>query len=346
MSSATESRRQFLQRTGLVAAGAVSGLGVSGAFTRMSAAEPALAQRIPRSYGKGNFMLVLDGVKCGFVRSVEGGGVTAEVVSEAAGTSSFIKKHLGQPKYEDLTVEIGFGLAKNVYDWIAASWMADYSRKDGSIVVTDFQMNARSQREFENALITATTIPAMDSASKEPAYMTLQITPEYTRLGKATGKVAGPMSKGEQKLWIPANFKLEIDGLDCSKVSKVDSFTIKQKIVESEVGETRDYLKEPGKLEFPNLRISISAVTADTWIAWHEDFVIKGNNGEAQEKNGSLIFLTPNLQDELGRIKFYHLGIFRLADESAETGPEQVQKLTAELYCERMEFQYNPQLIT
>ncbi|MFB3922925.1 MAG: phage tail protein [Terriglobia bacterium] len=347
MGSPQESRRQFLRRAGLTvaASGAVSHLGVSVASARTPAPAPPDPQRIARAYAAGNFLLTLDGVKCGFVRSVEGGGVQAEVINETTGASYFVKKHIGQPKYEDVTFDLDFRLGKNIYDWISASWMADYSRKNGSIVAADYQMNATSEREFKNALVTETTIPAMDATSKEPAYMTIKIAPEYTRLGKSSGKLSMAMSKGDQKLWLPTNFKLDIDGLDCSRVTKVDAFTIKQKTVGNQVGEARDYLKEPGKLEFPNLRISISEISAPSWIDWHEDFVIKGNNGEPQEKNGSLIFYTPNLKQELGRIKFYHLGIFRLGGPSSESAA-QVQQLTAELYCERMEFQYNPQVVS
>ena len=38
-----------------------------------------------RSYVSGNYFLALDGVKCGFVKSVDGGGITAEVINEPAG---------------------------------------------------------------------------------------------------------------------------------------------------------------------------------------------------------------------------------------------------------------------
>ena len=58
-----------------------------------------------RSYVSGNFMFNLDGVKCGFVKSVEGGDVTAEVVEEKQGPDKFTKKHIGQPKYEDFDAE-------------------------------------------------------------------------------------------------------------------------------------------------------------------------------------------------------------------------------------------------
>ena len=56
-----------------------------------------------------------------------------------------------------------------------------------------------------------------------------------------------------QKQFLPSNFRLEIDGLDCTKVSKIDSFTVKQPIQTDDIGDKRDYKKEPGKLEFPNL---------------------------------------------------------------------------------------------
>ena len=78
-----------------------------------------------RSYVSGNFMFNLDGVKCGFIKSVEGGDATAEVVEEKSGPDKFTKKHLGPLKYEDLTLSIGFAMEQNVYDWIAASWQRE-----------------------------------------------------------------------------------------------------------------------------------------------------------------------------------------------------------------------------
>lgn len=290
-----------------------------------------------RSYVAGNFSLVLDDIKCGFIKSVDGGGITAEVISEAVGPSYYVKKHIGQPKYEDFLLQIGLAMGKPVYDWIAASWNGNYQRKDGAIVAVDYKMEAKSQQEFFNALITETTIPACDGASKDPAYLTVKFAPEYTRVTKASGKVGTTVSK-QQKLWLPSNFRLEIDGLDCSKVNKVDSFTVKQVAVTDDIGDARDYLKEPGKLEFPNLKITLAESASETWYDWHADFVIKGNNDESKEKNGSLVLLSPNRQTELARINFFNLGIFKIASDKAEANADQIKRVKAELYCERMEF--------
>lgn len=46
-------------------------------------------------------------------------------------------------------------------DWISASWKQNYQRKAGAVVATDYNYNAKSQRQFTNALLTATTIPAI-----------------------------------------------------------------------------------------------------------------------------------------------------------------------------------------
>ena len=287
-----------------------------------------------RSYVSGNFMFNLQGVKCGFLKAVDGGAISAEVIEEKVGPDFFVKKHIGQPKYEDIELTIGFEMVQDVYDWIAASWKMNYVRKDGSIVATDANLQARSERQFYHALITEVTIPALDGAAKDPAFLTVKFAPEYTREVKAAGKLIVPKPVA-QKRFLPSNFRLEIDGLDCTKVSKIDSFTVKQTVVTDDIGDARDYQKEPGKLEFPNLRITLAEAGAQTWVDWFQDFVIKGDNDESKEKGGGIVFLTPDRKQELGRIELHNLGIFSLRHQ-APAG-EAVARVVAELYCERME---------
>jgi phage tail-like protein len=288
-----------------------------------------------RSFTAGNFVFNLQGVNCGFVKSVDGGGVSADVIEEPDRPGIFTTKHIGQPKYEDIQLTIGFGTAQTLYDWIAASWKQNYTRKDGSIVVTDATLQAKSEREFFHALITEVTIPALDGSSKDAAYLTVKFSPEYTREGKANGKVT-PGKTPAQKLFVASSFRLELDGIDCSKVGKIDSFTVKQSFIADDIGDARDIQKKPGRLEFPNLRVTIAEAGAATWTAWFEDFVIKGNNDDAHEKSGAIVFLAPNRKDELGRVILHNVGIFALRHEAAT---EKISHVVAELYCEQMELQ-------
>ena len=306
------------------------------------------AQEAPRSASGDRAVLQLDGVNCGFLRSAGGGQPIGEVTNEAAGSAYYVKKHIGNVKYEDVGIQLGFTMEKPIYDWISASWEMNYQRKNGAIVAATYDLKAISQLEFYNALITETTIPACDGDSKEPAYMTVKFAPEYTRHTKASGKVELDNLGSDQRRWIPSDFKLEIDGLDCTRVKKVDSFSIKQKLP----AQGRDEQAEPGKLEFPNLKITLSNEDLETWTQWHKEFLLQGNNDEGKEKNGSLVFLNRTRQKELARIKLFNLGIFYLGPDRKKaprcecckeaapaTDPKDPSKsVTVELYCERMEF--------
>ena len=133
-----------------------------------------------------------------------------------------------------------------------------------------------------------------------------------------------------------------VHGLDqpTSRVNKIEALVIKQKVTESAVGEARDAQIEPARLEFPNLVITLAEAYADPFYAWHDDFVIKGNNGQDKERNGTLELLTPNLQDVLFTLTFKNLGIFNLETEKVEAGAESIRRVKAEMYVEQMTFDY------
>ena len=87
----------------------------------------------------------------------------------------------------------------------------------------------------------------------------------------------------------------------------------------------------------PNLAVTLPEADAESFFAWHEEFVINGSNGE---KNGTLDYLAPNLGQTLFTIQFENLGIFRLTPEKVEAGSEQIRRVKAEMYCEAMTFSF------
>jgi hypothetical protein len=293
---------------------------------------------IPRSVG-GRFALELDGATAGFVKSVEGGEITAEVVAEPVGPQPFTKKHIGGVKYEEFALGIELGMSGDVYEWIAQSWTGQSTRRDGAIVEADFKLDAKARREFREAVITETTVPALDAAAaKTPAQLTVKVAPESITRTKGSGNLKG-RAAAKQKAWLVSNFRFELDGLDAKKVSKIDAFTVKQTMAGDDVGDVRDFQREPGHVEFPNLRVTLAESSAQTWSDWFDDFVVKGNNGDEREKNGAIVFLDPSLKQELGRIELKNVGIFALR-RPLSTG-EQVARVTAELYVESMELKWS-----
>jgi tail tube protein gp19 len=273
-----------------------------------------------------NFMLTLDGVACGLLGSCVGGDIAADVIEERVDGSPFAKKHIGQPKYEDFELQVGFGMASPVYDWISTTWTAGFARKSGSVTAVDSSMNALFEQQFANALLTKTTIPALDAASKDAGRLAITLSPESTTTVAGGGKV--PSTGGaQQKPFVLSHFRLELDGLDCSHVTKIDSFTVE---VQVDV--------DPAGIVFPDLRVTMAAdgAAAATWQSWFTDFVIDGRNEDGLEKSGAIVFLAPDLQGEIARVALHNVGISALRRVPVGAG-DALRHLAADLYCERME---------
>jgi hypothetical protein len=233
-------------------------------------------------------------------------------------------------------MDAGFAMDKALFTWISETLQAKSARRNGSILACDQKLEAKSERKFYQAALTEMTVPTLDASSKEPAWLGIKFWPEKIDLAKASGKGSGPDPYHPEKQLLRSSFKLEIDGLDCSKVQKIESFTIRQSVVQDAVGELRDYQLETASLSFPNLRITFSEVSVESWMSWFEDFVVKGNCLENKEKGGKLTLLSPN-QQPLASFQLFNLGIFRLGSIDSEAAKDARKLARAEVYCERME---------
>lgn len=322
------SRRDFLTQAGLLAGG-MALLGIP-ALTP----QPAAAALPPPSVGSS--ALELDGQFVDFVKSVEGGFPKSEVIHEPVGPNMIVKKHIGPPKSQDIAIQCDPVMPKPLFDWIAATLNMSYMRKNGAIITTDSNRAEQSRLQFNNALITEFGIPACDSAEVGYRFLTVKFAPEFTTPLAGKGNViSAPAAKTQLKAWSPAYFRLTIPDLDCSKVAKIEALTIKQTLPQDVVGEYRIPQKEPAKLEFPNLVLSIAEFSAGTFYAWFQDMVIKGNSGEINERAGTLELLDPTLTTLL-TIYFHHLGIFGFTPEKTEANAKAIKRVKVEMYCEQM----------
>ncbi len=316
-------------------AGAAASLATVEAVLDATGATPPAAAAVTatRSFVASRFALELDGAAAGFVHSFEGGEAAAEVVEESSeGFTCARRKHLGNVKYEDIVLVCGTGMSGDFYKWLEGFTTCDFAARNGAIVAADFNFKEASRRNFMDALITELGFPALDAASKEAATFSVKLSPESSQRQKGSGKtVTGCGGTGKlQKKWLASNFRLTIDGLDCKKVNAIEALTIKQQVVENAIGEGRQL----GKREVPNLVITLAEASAQSFFDWEENFVIRGFNGQEEEKSGRLEYLTPNLADVLFTLEFQNLGIFRLA-EVAESA-DMVRRVRAEMYCEQI----------
>ena len=293
-----------------------------------------LLANVFRAITSGHFALRLDTTAASEVTllaSSNGGNVYADVTSVSEAGLYYARKHIGLPRYEDFTIPIGASASTGLFDWVAGSWGATPEARGGAVLGVDMNFNIKSEVGFSGALVVETQIPALDASSKEAGHLTVRFQPEFIDVKPPAGKLS--LIQAKQKLWRTGNFRLQIEGLDCTKVSRIDAFTVTRKVTVVTSGSGEVSLV-PDKVEFPNLKITLSKASALTWVDWHETFVVNGDNDDSFEKSGTISFLSNDLKSELSRIDLHHLGIMRLA--SATDGTSTVARLTADLYCEEM----------
>jgi hypothetical protein len=287
-----------------------------------------------RSYSAGHFMLSLDGEPA-VLKDFDGGNIKGEVVTVNMGPENLAMKHLATVKYEPFTINVGMSMGKALYEWIKASLDKAHIRKTGFVVAGSYDYKAQGYRHFSEALITEITIPAFDGSSKDGGFFTVKFQPEKIEYQKGDDADLKGVVNGKQKRWLCSNFRLRMGNLDCTKVSKIDAITIKQGVVQDDIGEMRTSEVIPSKLEIPNLKITFSARTAQTWVDWHKSFVIDGKCSQGDELSGAIEFLSPDGQT-MGSLDLFQCGIFSLQQEKLEANKDGVARMVAELYCEGM----------
>jgi len=327
------SRREFLCRALPGAAVAGAGLTMLRPWVSLAADAQLTPGKAERSYTAGKYALEIDGQFAGWLESAEGGHATSDVVGEKAERESIQRKHIAGVKYEDITVTCGAGMSRNFYEWIRASLDKQYSRKSGALIACDYDFREMSRTEWSNALITEVGFPACDAASKDAAKMTIKFSPETTRMSTRTGASAGGVYSGGlnaqvQKKWLPANFRLQIAGLEaaCTRVNKIEAIVVKQV---ASAGAPR--------WQVSNLVVTLPERDADLFSKWHEESV-KGGAGAGKETGGTLVYLTPDLKEHIFTLTFRGLGISKLIPEKVEAGSENIRRVKAEMYCQDIAF--------
>jgi hypothetical protein len=275
--------------------------------------------------------LYLNSQFVGELTSVERGDTVAQVVTINQA------KHLGTVKPEAITIKFGLAsVSKELYAWLADTLAGTATPVDGSISAESHHQEV-SHLTFSKATITEIQFPALDAASKTGLVITVTLQPQST----SRTFCANAVFPGSVPL---CNFKVEIPSLECDRVHRVSVLVFRQNATAPAIGAQRDpgFVAQQYSPIVPNLVLTFPSADVATYQTWFESFVLKGNCGANQEKQGSLRYLNARLE-ELFSINFSHLGIVRLGQEGPQ-GPEVVPLCRVEMYCGGMTLSPGPKL--
>lgn len=290
------------------------------------------------AYTAGHFELSLDQAKTSaYLKSVDGGYMMHSAVEEPIGAENTRIKHAAVADIEPISIEIGMAGAGGILRWIQDSWNRDYQTRSGQINHANFNMETVFEHEFSDALITETTFPTLDGASKDAAYLKVKFQPRAVATRKAKGaKLTAPTGQ-KQKHWLCSAFRFEIDGIDdMVYTNKLESFTIKQTVKKAFYGNMRGIEITPTKVEFPNLSGTIALAKADGVLDWYEQYIVKGKKDPRAQRSGSISFLTPDRREILFRIALENVGIIKAAVQQSTANSDQIKRVKFDLYVGSM----------
>src|SRR5262245_61445170 len=236
----------------------------------------------------------------GFLRSVEGGGMTTEVQTYMSGATNDLWKQVGRPKFSDISFQVGMGMSKVFYGWIADFFKRKMTRCSGAIVTADLNYKERARRTFDDAIISELQMPSLDASSKEPALMTVKIVPEnvtFSTYPEGGAKLDAPQVAGQpNKIWHCANFTFTVDGFaDAFKrCTKIDGFGRKQQVLAYPSGHRPTPLRVAGRIDIPNLSVYVPQVDAQKIMTQTTERLIQYKKPPASGLTGSIELLAPD----------------------------------------------------
>ncbi|HXY23807.1 MAG TPA: hypothetical protein VEI73_04105 [Candidatus Acidoferrum sp.] len=335
----TQTRRDFLAKT--VPGTAIAGFGLSALHPLFSLGSPQLTATgttSPRAYTAGRYTLNLGGQFAGPLNSVEGGNVTADVIAKGP----LPQKQIPGVKYADITMKCGMGMSREFYEWIIATLAQQIVSKNGAIDGCDFNNRILTRMNWFNALMTQVIFPACDMTLQDPAMMTVRLTPQEIQMTSGNlGSAGQPSGKpGAQVNWSPANFRLEIDGIDCSHVSKIEPVSA-QFFTGPDL--TQAALSTAGassKKHFSNLVITLPEAQAVSFYQWYRAAVVQGNQSGTQQRPGILEYLTPSRNDAIFALRFRGLNILSFTQAVNTAGSGLVPNVNVQMSCADLGFAY------
>jgi phage tail-like protein len=300
-----------------------------------------MATQQPRSYAAAHFALELDGKdEVGLFKSIEGGSIKTDVMTYQHGASFERWRQLGKPKFEDLKLQVGLSMSKPFYEWIDGFFKKKVERKTGAIVAADFYYSERARREFKEALIKEIVFPKLDGQDKSAVYMGVSIAVEDMVFKKGTAKkLTKPSGFDKQKQWTSNNFRFRLDGFEseCARVSKIDSFTVKQNILEYHAGGFRAPIKCSSQVEYPQLSFYVPEVDSQKFA---DHFKKRGVDGEVPGRLTGSITTFDSENKDLFEISMDGVDICNVQPDKLDAGSEEIKLVKIDIYTETMTFKY------
>jgi hypothetical protein len=265
-------------------------------------------------------VLEVDGAPVGSLRSFHGLDVEAEITTRTLGPRDMPKKHVAAVRWTPGVATFGGGMGEGMRGWIAEALDSGPATRSGSLGVPASAGAPAWSLAFSGARLSAVGFPSLDGASKEPAYLTAEFAARQVRWEKAGPVPAEPPRKA--KGWLRSNFRVEIGGLPCNRVARVEAFTWT--------------CAADGAVSIPDIRLAISRADLGPWEEAARRWFIEGAHRDRDEMSGRITLLAPDLQEALATVELGNVGLRRFSHEDRDGPDDGSSRFAVELYVEKL----------
>ncbi|MEZ4400468.1 MAG: phage tail protein [Kofleriaceae bacterium] len=297
----------------------------------------------PELYSSAQFAIELDGDKSlTSLRSIDGGHAKTEILTYHSGTKNLgVLRQNGKRKYEDIKLVMGMAAGPAMWNWMNSFIAGTCERRNGALVAADKNYVEKARRLFKEAIISSIDFPSFNSTDKNPATVTVTVSPEtmvYT-VGDG-GNIAAPDPDGgptgenqRQKHVSACNFHFSYHGASdgaMKRVTKVDAFSVKTKIVEYHHAGRHEPIKLAGKVEWPNIAFYLPEIEAQFFIDLHT----KTMSGQPAPIGAAELSYFDNNRRPRGVVEFEGCRIFSVAPDKHDATNEEVRQVKVEMAVE------------
>ena len=343
------SRREFMKRTCAVGLAAVSAPLLIGRWAQPTIAavsiedinattvQPPQQPTSPGSFQPSLFQspfaygFSLGGAQPVEVFGFEGGEPIARPSKGMLGTDGRIAKRIEAMQYRDLVFHYLPVPGAPINAWLTNSLKGTNQAVSGTIIVKERLSGQGSEMQFSGGFLRQIAFPEVDVGSAEqPASMRItmgiQQSEYHSNFISPQKFFQIPFTSAPMKGF----FDLSFQNMGVvSNVVRVQSPTFLAKLLQSPDGSG---FQGALPIDYSNLSFQLPEKLADSFYAWHSDFVLKGKNGDKFETRGMLRWLSPtDKKTVLFSIALDQVGILSVVRLPMKPGYVQV-----EMYCERV----------
>lgn len=138
---------------------------------------------------------------------------------------------LGHPRFENCSFVVVPDRSNQVLQHVAACFNATKPQPIDFSLTRPIAADAGVLQDCKGMVFRSVTFPMCETGAVNPGYVNVSFgggTPGQGQVVKFNQAQAGRT----QKKWLPSNFRLAIDGMDCSHASKIEPITVKQSIAD------------------------------------------------------------------------------------------------------------------